>query len=164
VSAATQIRELVPDDLPAVLEMNNAVVPTVNPHDAASLVDLIAIADRCWVLDDGGALGGLLVVFAPGGSYQSRNYRWFDEHYDNYIYVDRIVVASTHRRLGLAGRLYDTAVVHAVAESRERLFCEVNVEPPNPQSIAFHEAYGWSAIADHRHSPTELVRFFEYRC
>ena len=155
------IRDAVPDDLPVVLALNNTAVPAVNPHDGDSLADLLAIADRTWVVDDNGSLGGLLVSFAPGAPYRSKNYKWLSERYDNFGYVDRIVVAETHRRLGLAGRLYATLAEHAATQGRDRLLCEVNVEPPNPQSIAFHEADGWQAIQDLEHAPGAVVRYFE---
>lgn len=155
------IREAVAEDRAAILEMNNQAVPAVNPHDAASLDELLSIADRTWVVDDDGALGGLLVAFAPGAGYESKNYRWLSERYDNFGYVDRIVVAETHRRLGLAGRLYEAFADHAAAAGRDRLLCEVNVAPPNPQSIAFHEANGWRAVQDLEHAPGAVVRYFE---
>ena len=155
------IRDASTADHAAILEMNNLAVPAVNPHDADSLVELLAMADRTWVVDDEGALGGLLVAFAPGAGYRSRNYRWLSERYGNFGYVDRIVVAETHRRLGLAGRLYAALAEHAGTSGRERLLCEVNVQPPNPQSIAFHEADGWRAVQDLEHGPGEVVRFFE---
>ena len=155
------IRDAVADDHAAILEMNNLAVPAVNPHDAESLVELLEMADRTWVVDDDGTLGGLLVAFAPGAGYGSKNYTWLSERYDNFGYVDRIVVAQTHRRLGLAGRLYAALADHAAAQGRDRLLCEVNVEPPNPQSIAFHEADGWQAIQDREHGPGSVVRYFE---
>lgn len=144
-----------------MLEMNNRAVPAVNPHDPESMDELLALADRTWVVDDHGVLGGLLVSFAPGAAYQSKNYRWLSERYDNFGYVDRIVVAESHRRLGLAGRLYDALADHAATAGRDRLLCEVNVEPPNPQSIAFHEANGWRALEDRHHGPGAVVRYFE---
>lgn len=155
------IREAVAEDRPAILEMNNHAVPAVNAHDAASLDALLSMADRAWVVDDEGVLGGLLVAFAPGANYESKNYVWLSERYDNFAYVDRIVVAETHRRLGLAGRLYATLAEHASASGRDRMLCEVNVEPPNPQSIAFHEANGWQSVRDLEHSPGAVVRYFE---
>ena len=102
------IRDAVSADHAAILAMNNQAVPAVNPHDPESLSALLVMADRTWVVDDDGALGGLLVAFGPGATYQSKNYRWLSERYDNFGYVDRIVVAQTHRRLGLAGRLART--------------------------------------------------------
>jgi predicted GNAT superfamily acetyltransferase len=155
------IRDAIPADNDQILVLNNAAVPAVNPHTADSLVELLDMADRAWVVDDAGTLGGLLVAFAPGATYQSRYYKRLSERYDNFAYVDRIVVAETHRRLGLAGRLYAELAAHASAAGRHQLLCEVNVEPPNPQSIAFHTADGWLTIEDHAHGPGEVVRYFE---
>ncbi len=155
------IRDLRAADAAAVLALNNDAVPAVNGHDETSLDALLQMADRTWVVDDAGLLGGLLVTFAPGSAYGSDNYGWLSDRYDDFGYVDRIIVADTHRRLGLAGRLYDTFADHARRQGRRRLLCEVNVEPANPQSIAFHEANGWTAIEDLEHGPGKVVRFFE---
>ena len=157
------IRDVASGDAEALLALNNQAVPAVNGHDADSLSELLAMADRGWVVDDGGRIGGMLVAFTPGAKYESLNYRRLSRRYDDFAYVDRIVIASTHRRLGLAGRLYDVLAGHAADLGHRRLLCEVNVEPPNPQSIAFHEASGWQAIEDHEHSPGKVVRFFERR-
>lgn len=155
------IRDLLETDLRAVLAMNNAAVPAVNPHDPASLEALLAIADRAWVADDGGALGGLLVTFAPGARYESANYQWLSERYDDFRYVDRVVVAPTHKRRGLGRRFYDVFEEASRLAGTARLLCEVNVEPPNPQSIAFHGQLGWQVIDDLEHGPGKVVRYFE---
>jgi hypothetical protein len=160
-----ELRAFRADDLDDVLAMNNAAVPAVNPHDASSFAELVAMADRTWLVDDDGVLGGLLVTFAPGAAYESANYRWLSERFGSadaaFRYVDRIVVAPTYRRRGLAGALYETLADHAASMGAARLLCEVNVEPPNPRSIAFHEAAGWSPIDDLTHGPGKIVRFFE---
>ncbi|MGI9641679.1 MAG: GNAT family N-acetyltransferase [Acidimicrobiia bacterium] len=172
-----EIRDLVSQDHETVLTMNNAAVPDVNAHDEQSLQALLGRADRAWVADRSptastavistvpsqpSALGGLLVTFAPGSTYESRNYTWLSERYDNFGYVDRIIIAPAHRRRGLAGRLYETLAAHARAEGRHQLLCEVNVVPPNPRSVAFHEASGWNAIGELEHGPGKTVRFFEF--
>ena len=157
------IRNVVAGDAEALLALNNQAVPAVNGHDAESFSELLAMANRSWVVDDGGRIGGMLVVFTPGAEYESLNYRRLSRRYDDFAYVDRIVIAPTHRRLGLAGQLYDRLADHAAGLGHRRLLCEVNVEPPNPQSIAFHEASGWRAIEDHQHAPGKIVRFFERR-
>lgn len=157
------IRDVVADDAEALLTLNNQAVPAVNSHDAESFSELLAMANRSWVVDDGGRIGGMLVAFTPGAKYESLNYRRLSRRYDDFAYVDRIVIAPTHRRLGLAGQLYDRLADHAADLGHRRLLCEVNVEPPNPQSIAFHEASGWQAIEDHQHGPGKVVRFFERR-
>ncbi len=155
------IREMRADDASAALSLNNAAVPAVNAHDPDSFAELTRMAERCWVVDDNQSVVGLLVAFAPGAAYQSANYVRLAANYDRFCYVDRIVIAPSHHRLGLAANLYETLAGHALALGRDRLLCEVNVEPPNPQSVSFHEANGWIALHDHEHSPGKSVRYFE---
>lgn len=143
------------------LALNNAAVPAVNGHDPDTWAALLAIADRTWVVVDDGVLVALLVTFAPGAGYESANYRWLEERYDDFRYVDRIVVARSHARRGLGARLYEEMADAARAAGAARLLCEVNVEPPNPQSISFHTSTGWSPIGDLTHAPGKVVRFFE---
>lgn len=155
------IRDMTPADHAVVLQLNNAAVPTVNPHELDSLSELCAAADRSWVVDDGGTIGGLLVTFAPGADYQSANYLWLSERFDDFRYVDRIVVAPSHKRLGLGSQLYAEFEDHAKASGAARLLCEVNVEPPNPQSLAFHADNGWVPIEDRTHAPGKVVRYLQ---
>jgi predicted GNAT superfamily acetyltransferase len=56
------------------------------------------------------------------------------------VYVDRVVVDEAARRRGLAQALYADLARTAVERP---LVCEVNLEPPNPGSLAFHERLGF---------------------
>jgi hypothetical protein len=161
-----RIRDLAPADRAAVLALNNAAVPAVNALDDTSLAELLALADRSWVAaedppSDPATLGGALIALAPHSSYASPNYRWLDARFGDYRYVDRVLVAPTHRREGLGTRLYAALAEHARAHGAARLLCEVNVEPPNPRSVAFHESDGWKALEDVPHVPEKVVRFFQ---
>lgn len=162
MSEPAQIREMQPGDHAAVLALNNAAVPAVNPHDEDSFAELIAIADKNWVVADAdGTIGGLLVAFAPGAGYESANYTWLSERYDDFRYVDRIVIAPSHKRQGLGARLYAELAAHGMSVGAARLLCEVNVEPANPQSLAFHADNGWVPIEDREHGPGKVVRYLQ---
>lgn len=156
-----QIRALAPGDLAAALILNEAALPAVNTHTADSFATLIAQADRSWVVDAGGTLAGLLVSFGPGATYQSAHYRWLQERFENFRYVDRVIISPDHQRLGLGSKLYSALEQHARDAGAGRLLCEVNVEPPNPQSVAFHTRSGWTPIEDRALSPDKVVRYFE---
>lgn len=156
-----RVRPLRSEETEAALALNNAAVPAVNHHDAASFAALVAMADRSWVVATDDRLCALLVTFAPDAGYESANYRWVQERFDDFRYVDRIVVDPDYKRQGLGSRLYGAFEDHARAVGAARLLCEVNVDPPNPQSIAFHLAAGWQPIADRRHGPGKVVRYFQ---
>lgn len=156
-----QIRDLAPTDLVAALQLNQAALPAVNGHTPDSFAALVAEADRSWVAEDDGTLAGLLVSFAPGASYASQNYRWLQERFDRFRYVDRIIISPDYQRRGLGSDLYGALAQHAATQDVKRLLCEVNLQPPNPQSVAFHERSGWAGISDRTLGADKVVRYFE---
>lgn len=150
-----RIRSLVAGDLDAVLALNAAEVPRVGPLDAGGLDALIGWSDLALVADGQQGLAALLIALAPGSDYQSANYRFFERRGTDHLYIDRVAVAAHARRRGLGSRLYDAVEAHARASGREEITCEVNVEPRNDISLAFHAARGFVEIGqqdvgDHR--------------
>ncbi|MEM6678175.1 MAG: GNAT family N-acetyltransferase [Pseudomonadota bacterium] len=88
----------------------------------------------------------LLIAYAPGAGYQSENYRWFSERYDRFAYVDRIIVSEAARSRGLARALYGALAEAALEADHRTLCCEVNRDPPNPGSDAFHDRLGFREV------------------
>ena len=138
------IRELVERDLPDVLALNQSEVPHVGTLDADRLASLWSRAAEALVAQGPGSeLAAFVLAFGSGVDYGSENYRWFDERYDAFLYVDRIAVAPDWRRRGIASRIYDELGARTDAPW---LTCEVNVEPPNPDSMAFHRRLGFVEV------------------
>lgn len=138
------LRPITEADVPEVLALNHRFVELLSPLDTDRLAWLTGLADRADVLDVDGAVGGFVLTFRPGTAYDSENYRWFAERYDDYYYLDRIVVAEHLRRRGLARFVYDA--VEEVARDHGRMTLEVNVDPPNDPSLAFHRARGYAEV------------------
>jgi predicted GNAT superfamily acetyltransferase len=144
VPADVQLRPYSAGDAESVLALNQANLHGVGPLDPERLRWLVTMTSQALVAEDHGALAGFALVFPPGTDYDSSNYAWFAERWDEFGYLDRIVVAPTHRRRGIAGLLYDAAEDGARASGR--LLCEVYVEPPNEASLAFHAARGYTEV------------------
>ena len=85
-----------------------------------------------------------MLTFAPGTAYDSENYRWFSESFEDFLYLDRIVLDPGFRRRGLGGRVYDE--LEERARKNGRMVLEVNVEPPNDGSLAFHRGRGYADL------------------
>ena len=139
-------RRLAQTDLPILLAMNNAAVPDVNRLDEvelARLAELSAVATVV-VLDD--KPKGILLALRPGQPYDSLNYRWFSERYQDFLYVDRVIVAPDKRGAGLGLMLYTEVFDHAAAHGVAWVACEVNLEPPNPGSLRFHTRLGFARV------------------
>lgn len=134
------------DDLPAALALNNAAVPHVNELDLDRLAELVSLSSFASAARAGGSLVGFAVVMAPGVPYDSPNYRWFNERHDDLRYLDRIVVDPAARRSGVGRELYAAVFAHARADGCPLVGCEVNLEPPNPGSQAFHRSLGFVEV------------------
>lgn len=106
-----------------------------------------------------GDADALLLAFDQDAAYDNPNFNWFKARYPRFVYVDRIVVSAAARGRGLARALYRD--LFARAAGYERVVCEVNADPPNPASDAFHAALGFEAVGSARLPGTDkTVRYF----
>jgi len=140
------IRDLAKRDWPAVLRLNEESVHFLAPMDEAKLAKWSVAAFCFRVVEMDGQVAAFLLAFRKGDDYAGVNFVWFAERYDDFVYVDRIVVAPDFRGRKLAGRLYDDLEAFARARAIPRVTCEVNVEPPNPVSLRFHEKRGFEEV------------------
>ena len=139
------LRPLTEADVPAVLHLNTTHVELLSPLDEARLLRLVGWSERADVITADEQVAGFVLTFGPGSDYDSENYRWFAQRYGaGFLYLDRIVVDDRFRRRGLASRVYD--LVEARAADAGRLALEVNVDPPNEPSLAFHRARGFVEV------------------
>jgi predicted GNAT superfamily acetyltransferase len=107
-----------------------------------------------------GDLDAFMLVFDETARYDSPNYLWFRNRFPRFAYVDRIVVAPSARGRGCARTLYYDLFEHALGAGHDRVCCEVNLDPPNPQSDAFHAALGFVAVGTAAvHGDSRTVRY-----
>src|ERR1700734_3993022 len=131
-------------DEAAILALNRAHVAETSALEAAELRSLLAQAFHVGTCDRGGA--AFLIALGQDAIYASPNFQWFKSRHQRFVYVDRVIVAASQRGRGLARLLYEELIA-AAAQARHTLIgCEVNVEPPNPASDAFHAALGFAEV------------------
>ncbi len=139
------LRPVEPRDHAAVLALNDLYVELLSPMDELRLRELLGMVDRADVVDVNGAVAGFVFTFGPGSAYDSANYREFSTRFDaDFYYLDRIAIDESFRRRGLASFVYDE--VERVAAPYSRLTLEVNTEPPNEASLAFHARRGYLQV------------------
>lgn len=140
------IRDARPDDFDTILALNLEAEALLSPLDRARLEWLDSLAERHRVVEADGQVVAFLLTFGPGSDYDSANYRWFADRYEQFIYVDRITVSAAARGRGLGPRLYDDLFARARAAGIARLTCEYNLVPLNAASQAFHDRYGFAEV------------------
>lgn len=138
------IRALAESDVEPVLALNAASVQMLSPMDDTSFSTHLAHADIALACEVDGDVAAFALAYGPGATYDSVNYRWFSERYDDFVYLDRIVVGETFRRRGIATNMYDAA--EAQAQRCGRMVCEVSSDPPNTASLAFHRRRGYREV------------------
>jgi len=126
-----------------ILALNNAHATELSWLNPESLT---AMLRQAFHVRRTGRAEAFLLAFDQHAGYASPNYLWFRERYPSFVYVDRVVVAPDLRKRGHARRLYADLIAHAEALGHRRIVCEVNAEPPNPASDAFHAALGFTEV------------------
>lgn len=143
--SAVILRPVQEEDLAVLDALNRAAVPNVNDVGLDGLRRLGAVAASFRVAVNGSVPLGFLLAMTPEADYQSPNFLWFRGRYENFVYIDRVVVDEDARRLGIGSRLY--ADVAELAASRNAILaCEVNLRPANPGSLAFHHRFGFRQV------------------
>ena len=139
------ISDVEASDLPAVHQLNESEVPHLGKVDIAQMQWFAANAAYFRVAKCGDRLAAFLIGMRPGTRYASLNYRWFCDRYTDFAYVDRIAVAGSARRHGLASRLYKEFAT-AMPKSVKIMTCEVNIRPPNESSMRYHMKHGFVQV------------------
>ncbi len=140
------LRQYDAGDAEAVLRLNAESVAVLSPMDADRLRLLARMARLHLVAVGPTGVIGFLMAFADGSSYDSVNYRWFASRFKRFLYLDRMVVAASLRGCGVGHAFHVAAEQHAVATGLAWIVGEIDLDPPNPVSLAYHERLGFVEV------------------
>lgn len=151
------LRDAVDADTESLCVMNRMDEARLSPMDADRYAHLctLAVYRKVAVVDD--AVAGFLIGFRDGSSYESINYRWFNERMKAFFYIDRIVVDARFRKMGIARLLYQDVQAYAREHDLNWLAAEIDIEPPNTSSLAFHNAFGFSEVGTQVYGEGKMV-------
>lgn len=139
------LRDVRATDLAAVLGLNNTAGESILAMDATRLDWFYRHADYFRIAELDGHLAGFLIALREGTPHASVNFKWFKDHYETFVYIDRVVIGDLHRGHGLGRMFY--ADVQSFAELRSpNLACEVFLEPRNDVAVLFHGVFGFREV------------------
>ena len=140
------IRPIEPSDLARILQINEANVPEVGSVDADRMAFLLAESPIALAVGIEDELVGFCLVMPSDSEYDSVNYRWFTERHDDFMYLDRVAFDANAQGRGLGTLLYAEVDRLMYELGATHLALEVNVDPPNEPSLAFHARRGFVEV------------------
>jgi hypothetical protein len=141
--AAVALRAPEPGDLEALRALSNSHVREIGTIGRLAFEELVAMSFRTRLTTTRDAF---LIALSDRAPAIAPNYRWFAARFESFVYVDRVLVAEHARKRGTGRLLYEDLIAAAGRAGHTRICCEVNIDPPNPVSDAFHVALGFVEI------------------
>ncbi len=133
-------------DLARILELNEESVHFLSPMTMEKLERLRGQSEMLSVIEVDGIVEAFVLTIREGKDYDSVNYLWFSEHYDRFLYIDRVVVSVKMHGNGLGRKLYEAVFEHARQIGVPYVTAEIDINPPNPGSLKFHEKFGFKEV------------------
>lgn len=143
-------------DEAAVLALNQAHLAETSSMDQAKLRRMAAEA---FYIRGIGRADAFLIAFDQDADYDSPNFLWFRAREARFVYIDRIIVAAGARGRGYGRALYEDLFDLARRGEYGWIACEINREPPNLVSDAFHAALGFNEVGSTASNDGKAVRY-----
>lgn len=139
------LRNATPNDLNVIFTINKANVPHVGDVSLEWFKKYLSLSHYFRVIEVEHKVVGFMIAMLPLTDYKSENFLWFKKNYDSFVYVDRIAIDQNYIGQGYGKKLYEDLA--SVSEGNTNLIaCEVNTNPPNPESLAFHKKIGFNEV------------------
>ena len=153
-----EMKPLSKTDVDSIWKINEDGLPgtgKVSPEEIEALLDFSSLAVGAY---HGEKLAGFVICLPPRTAYGSLNYAWFNQRYNEFLYVDRIAVATQYQNQKIGTLLYDF-VKRIATENGIPVTAEVNIQPPNPGSMRFHDRHGFHQVGVLDHDEKSVALF-----
>ena len=143
------LRPLTPTDHGALLRLNAENQPAVAAVEARDLPWLLAGDGHYLVaVDSNERVVGYLLAFSRESNYGDTE---IDELRrliaEPFYYICQVALVREQRGRGIGRAFYAALEDEARRRGIGILCCDVNLDPPNPESLAFHERLGFRQLA-----------------
>ena len=129
-----------------VLRLNEGEERWTSHLNHARLAELAAIATYYRVACIENQVVGFLLGMHDHCIYVNENFQWFKDRFENFFYIDRIVVDTAHAGKGLGRAIYSDAFRLALSTGADVAVCEYTANPLNEPSKHFHANMGFKEV------------------
>ena len=151
-----ETRPLSQSDVHSIWSVNEQGLPGTGQVSEQEVSDLLKLSTLSIGIFQNEELVGFVICLSPRTEYKSLNYAWFNEKYEDFIYVDRIAVSLDQRNKGIGSKIYEEVIVYS-QEHETPVAAEVNLNPPNPGSLRFHNRFGFEEVGVLHHKEKSVT-------
>ena len=151
---------LSPNDVPMMWEINEQGLPGTGQVTQEEMGALLELSELSLGAYQDGKLAGFVLCLLPKTEYSSLNYAWFNQRYEQFIYVDRIAVAKDFRNSGIGTMLYEQVFDYA-RDHNIPVTAEVSLKPSNEGSDRFHLRHGFVMVGELDHGDKAVTMYIK---
>jgi len=141
------IRKATEGDIPQIKLINDSESEWVGEESEDFFKRYLDISFFLVAINKQDEVIGFVMVMDGNEEYDSINFLWFKQKYNNFRYIDRIVIKEDYRLAGIADKLYNFVSVSMVEDNRRSfLVVKVSIEPLNLASKKFHLKKGFQKV------------------
>tara|TARA_B100000674_G_C37649806_1_gene827383 strand:- start:146 stop:679 length:534 start_codon:yes stop_codon:yes gene_type:complete len=143
------LKEAKKTSLREVFEINESHKPMLSSlGDLGKLEDLIELSTFGSFFVFQREICAFIVCMREDLPYESPNYKYFQNKYKKFLYIDRVGVKKGLENRGFGSFMYGNIFENYINE-RLIICAEANIEPINKQSLKFHEKMGFRKVEEH---------------
>ena len=143
----TIIRDVIPGDKDGIFQVNRDSLSGVSAFDDEYFATLVRECALFRVAEVGQAIEGYVCGISHQAIYDGEEFALFLDHLpDGFLYIDQVAIRQRSRGQGLGRPLYQDMETYARENGFSALACEVNYEPFNAASQAFHRQFGFAEV------------------
>ena len=161
IRVSLSIDELVESHIKPMLQINEQGLPGTGEVNHQEMENLLELSELSLGVFEEEKLLGFVICLLPKTAYGSLNYAWFNERYDEFIYVDRVAVAANARNQGIGSMLYDRVFEYARTNNIP-VTAEVSLRPPNQGSDRFHLRHGYQVVGELDHGEKAVTMYIKH--
>jgi uncharacterized protein len=156
------IRDFRVSDRDLVVTLNHQSVAVLSTMDEQRFEVLREQSNVLWIAELNQQPVGFLIGFCEGSNYDSVNYQWFNQRYDSFVYIDRVVVGADARGSGIGSAFYTQLEQWARDLQKSCLVAEVDIIPLNKGSLNFHNLLDFKQVGEQVYgNPEKKVAMLE---